>query len=85
MRVSNGNSSGRPLAWGPQVFRPYVCNMRDWDQEDFLKCTYKRRIIMIGDMSMHQMFNSMACLLSASIQEGSQVPWEVSTSLFLQR
>ena len=52
--------------------------MRDWDQEDFLKCTYKRRIIMIGDMSMHQMFNSMACLLSASIQEGSQVPWEVS-------
>ena len=51
--------------------------MRDWDREDFLTCTYKRRIIMIGDMSMHQMFNSMACLLSASIQEGSQVPWEV--------
>ena len=67
------------------MFRPYVCNMRDWDQEDFLKCTFKRRIIMIGDMSMHQMFNSMACLLSASIQEGSQVPWEVSISLSLQR
>ena len=33
---------------------------------------------MVGDMSMHQLFNSLACLLSKAIQEGSQVPWEVS-------
>ena len=85
MWVSNGNSIGQTSMRGLQVFQPYVCNMRDWDQEDFLKCTYKRRIIMIGDMSMHQMFNSMACLLSASVQEGSQVPWEVSIPPSLQR
>ena len=84
-RVGTANTNGQLSMWGLQVFRPYVCNMREWDQEDFLKCTYKRRIIIIGDMSMHQMFNSMACLLSASIQEGSQVPWEVSGHPLLQR
>ena len=60
-----------------QVFRPYVCEMRPWDAVDFLQCTARRRIIMVGDMSMHQLFNSLACLLSKGIQEGSQMPWEV--------
>ena len=57
-----------------------MCNLRPWDREDFLQCTAKRRIIMVGDMSMHQLFNSLACLLSKAIEEGSQVPWEVLLS-----
>ena len=64
-----------------QVFRPYVCDLRPWDAKDFLQCTAKRRMIMVGDMSMHQLFNSLACLLSTAIREGSQVPWEVQTPL----
>lgn len=54
-----------------------MCNLRPWDREDFLQCTAKRRMIMVGDMSMHQLFNSLACLLSKDIQEGLQMPWEV--------
>lgn len=60
-----------------QVFKPFVCELRPWDTADFLQCTGKRRMIMIGDMSMHQLFNSLACLLNRDIQEGSQSPWEV--------
>ena len=68
----------RSWAHGLQVFQPYVCDMREWDQADFLQCTANhQRVIMVGDMSMHQMFNSMACLLSDAIVEGSQTPWEV--------
>ncbi len=65
------------------MFQPYVCDMREWDQADFLQCTANhQRIIMVGDMSMHQMFNSMACLLSGVIVEGSQTPWEVGIRSF---
>ena len=57
--------------------------MRPWDGEDFLQCTAKRRMIMVGDMSMHQLFNSLACLLSRDIQEGLQMPWEVRPSVLV--
>ena len=60
-----------------QIFRPFVCDMRPWDGQDFLQCTAKRRMILIGDMSMHQLFNSLACLLGKAITTGSQTPWEV--------
>ena len=58
-----------------------MCDLRPWDAKDFLQCTAKRRMIMVGDMSMHQLFNSLACLLSGAIQEGYQMPWKVHPSL----
>lgn len=60
-----------------QIFRPFVCELRQWDLPDFVRCTAKRRIILIGDMTMQQMFNSLACLLHSAIRSGSQTTWQV--------
>jgi hypothetical protein len=52
--------------------------MRQWDLQEFVKCTANRRMIMVGDMSMQQMFDSLACLTRPALKSGKQSPWEVS-------
>ncbi|EIE21588.1 hypothetical protein COCSUDRAFT_66960 [Coccomyxa subellipsoidea C-169] len=61
-----------------QVYKPFVCDMRQWDLQEFAKCTANRRMIMVGDMSMQQMFNSLACLTRPALKSGKQTPWEES-------
>jgi hypothetical protein len=63
-----------------QVFRPFVCDLRPWNLQSFMTCTAERRLILIGDTSMHLMFNSLACLLHSSITSGSQIPWQARAS-----
>ncbi len=60
-----------------QVYKPFVCDMRQWDLQEFAKCTANKRMIMVGDMSMQQMFNSLACLTRPALKSGKQTPWEV--------
>ncbi len=60
-----------------QIFKPFVCDLRQWDLPDFVRCTAGRRLILVGDMSMHLMFNSLACLLRSATRSGSQTSWEV--------
>lgn len=60
-----------------QVYKPFVCDMREWDLEDFGKCTENTRMIMVGDLSMKQMFDSLACLTRPFLKSGKQTSWEV--------
>lgn len=45
--------------------------------EDFAKCTENTRMIMVGDLSMKQMFDSLACLTRPALKSGKQTTWEV--------
>ena len=47
-----------------QVYKPYECDLRPWNPEQFADCTAAKRIIMIGDSLMRQQWLSLACLLN---------------------
>ena len=53
-----------------QVFKPYGCELHPMNARHFAQCLQGRRIIMIGDSTMRQMFQSLACLLGDHIQDG---------------
>lgn len=53
-----------------KVFRPYGCELHPMDSQHFAQCLKGRRIIMIGDSTMRQMFQSLACLLGDQIGDG---------------
>ena len=40
------------------------------DARHFSQCLQGRRVIMIGDSTMRQMFQSLACILGEHIQDG---------------
>ena len=52
------------------MFRPYGCELHPMDSKHFAQCLQGRRIIMIGDSTMRQMFQSLACLLGDHIGDG---------------
>ena len=53
-----------------QVFRPHTCELQPLDAEHFNQCLQGKRVIMIGDSTMRQMFQSLACILGEHIQDG---------------
>ncbi|CAL5226961.1 g9846 [Coccomyxa viridis] len=63
-----------------QVFRPHACDLQPLDAGRFSQCLQGRRVIMIGDSTMRQMFQSLACILGDHIQSGFLTPWEDATS-----
>ena len=53
-----------------QVFKPHACELQPMDAQHFSQCLRNRRVIMIGDSTMRQMFQSLACILGEHIQDG---------------
>ncbi len=47
-----------------QVYQPHACELHAWDAHGFDSCLAERKIILIGDSMMRQMFQSLACLLA---------------------
>jgi hypothetical protein len=43
-------------------FQPASCDLRSFDAVGFDKCMAGRRLIIVGDSLMRQMFQSLACL-----------------------
>ena len=56
-----------------KVFRPHACDLQEFSAEQFQACLRGRRIIMIGDSTMRQLFQSLACLFTAHIRSGDFV------------
>lgn len=53
-----------------QAYKPYVCELRPFSAEHFEACLPGKRIIIIGDSTMRQLYQSLACLLSPVIITG---------------
>ncbi|CAL5222153.1 g4478 [Coccomyxa viridis] len=59
-----------------KVFRPYACDLHAMNATYFAQCLKGQRMIIVGDSTMRQVFQSLACLLHEEIVEGYLVPWE---------
>lgn len=53
-----------------KVFKPHGCALHHFNPEHFEQCLTGRRIIIIGDSTMRQMFQSLACLMTPRIVGG---------------
>ena len=53
-----------------KVFKPHGCSLHHFNPEHFEQCLTGRRIIIIGDSTMRQMFQSLACLMTPRIVGG---------------
>ena len=53
-----------------KVFKPHACELHAWNASHFEECLAGRRIIIIGDSTMRQAFQSLACLMSDQILSG---------------
>ena len=58
-----------------QEYRPHACALRPWDAAAFGACMRGRRIVLIGDSLMRQMFQSLACLLGPQLEAGRGADW----------
>ncbi|CAK0787972.1 hypothetical protein CVIRNUC_011194 [Coccomyxa viridis] len=63
-----------------KVFKPHACELHAWNASHFEECLAGRRIIIIGDSTMRQAFQSLACLLTDQILSGFFVDWENANS-----
>ncbi len=52
------------------MFKPHECALHQFNPEHFEQCLTGRRIIVIGDSTMRQMFQSLACLMTPRIVDG---------------
>ncbi|KAK9907951.1 hypothetical protein WJX75_000456 [Coccomyxa subellipsoidea] len=59
-----------------KVYKPYECDLRPWNPEQFADCTAAKRIIMIGDSLMRQQWLSLACLLNDVTVSGEHHLWD---------
>lgn len=69
-----------------KVFEPYSCELHAMNATHFSQCLKGQRIIIIGDSTMRQVFQSLACLLHEEVEEGGYLvvrssPLHCSTSL----
>ena len=53
-----------------KVFQPHACELHSMNATHFSKCLAGQRIIIIGDSTMRQVFQSLACLLTDHIADG---------------
>lgn len=53
-----------------KVFKPHACELNAWNASRFEQCLAGRCIIIVGDSTMRQTFQSLACLMSEQIQDG---------------
>ena len=53
-----------------KIFQPYSCDLHRMNATHFSKCLTGQRIIIIGDSTMRQVFQSLACLLSDHVADG---------------
>ena len=66
------------------MFKPHDCALHQFNPEHFEQCLTGRRIIVIGDSTMRQMFQSLACLMTPRIVDGFfVVSWAASAQLLI--
>lgn len=53
-----------------KTFEPYGCELHAFNSSHFSQCLKGRRIIIVGDSTMRQTFQSLACLLHEEIKSG---------------
>lgn len=53
-----------------KTFEPHSCELHAFNASHFSECMTRRRIIIIGDSTMRQVFQSLACLLYEEIKDG---------------
>ncbi|KAK9916493.1 hypothetical protein WJX75_003317 [Coccomyxa subellipsoidea] len=63
-----------------KVFKPHDCALHHFNPEHFEQCLAGRRIIIIGDSTMRQMFQSLACLMTPRIVGGFFMDWDKTNS-----
>ncbi|CAK0786753.1 hypothetical protein CVIRNUC_009967 [Coccomyxa viridis] len=59
-----------------KVFQPYACELHSMNTTYFSECLQGQRIIIIGDSTMRQVFQSLACLLTDHVTDGYLVDWQ---------
>lgn len=53
-----------------KTFEPHACELHSFNASHFSQCVAGQRIIIIGDSTMRQVFQSLACLLHAEVTGG---------------
>ena len=53
-----------------KVFEPYGCELHDFNASHFSQCMKGRRLIIVGDSTMRQVFQSLACMLHEEVESG---------------
>ena len=53
-----------------KIFQPYSCDLHSMNATHFSKCLKGQRLIIIGDSTMRQVFQSLACLLVDHVEDG---------------
>ena len=64
-----------------KIFQPYSCDLHRMNATHFSKCLAGQRLIIIGDSTMRQVFQSLACLLADHVEDGYLVV-SISSSVF---
>ncbi len=64
------DSALRPVQEFRKVFRPFACDLHAMNATHFAQCLKGQRMIIIGDSTMRQVFQSLACLLHEEIVDG---------------
>ena len=64
-----------------KIFQPYSCDLHKMNATHFSKCLTGQRLIIIGDSTMRQVFQSLACLLSDHVTDGYLVVSPPSSTL----
>ena len=62
------------------MFRPFACDLHAMNATHFAQCLKGQRIIIIGDSTMRQVFQSLACLLHEEVVDGYLVVRPTPTS-----
>ena len=52
------------------MFRPFACDLHAMNATHFAQCLKGQRMIIVGDSTMRQVFQSLACLLHEEIVDG---------------
>lgn len=53
-----------------KTFEPHACELNAFDASDFSQCMAGQRLIIIGDSTMRQVFQSLACILHEEVASG---------------
>lgn len=53
-----------------KVFRPHGCDLHAMNASHFSQCLAGQRMIIIGDSTMRQVFQSLGCLLHEEVVDG---------------
>ncbi len=64
------DNAAHPVQEFRKVFRPYACDLHAMNATYFAQCLKGQRMIIVGDSTMRQVFQSLACLLHEEIVEG---------------